>query len=49
MEGIGEIYQVQKISGERVVNVVVMGFGEPLDNHKALLAERIAFGKCYMI
>lgn len=32
-EMVGEIYQIQKILGERVANVVVMGSGEPLDNY----------------
>ena len=32
-EMLGEIYQIQKISGERVSNIVVMGTGEPLDNY----------------
>ena len=32
-EMLGEIYQIQKITGERVSNVVVMGAGEPLDNY----------------
>jgi 23S rRNA (adenine2503-C2)-methyltransferase len=32
-----QIYQIQKWSGERVHNVVVMGTGEPLDNYDALL------------
>lgn len=32
-EMVGEIYRIQKISGERVANVVVMGSGEPLDNY----------------
>ena len=32
-EMVGQIYQIQKISGERVSNVVVMGTGEPLDNY----------------
>ena len=32
-EMLGQIYQIQKISGERVANVVVMGTGEPLDNY----------------
>ena len=32
-EMLREIYQIQKISGERVANVVVMGSGEPLDNY----------------
>ncbi len=33
-EMLGQIYQIQKISGERVSNVVVMGTGEPLDNYE---------------
>ena len=32
-EMLGQIYQIQKISGERVSNVVVMGTGEPMDNY----------------
>ena len=32
-EMLGQIYQIQKISSERVSNVVVMGTGEPLDNY----------------
>ena len=32
-EMLGQIYQIQKISGERVSNVVIMGTGEPLDNY----------------
>ena len=36
-EMLGQIYQIQKISGERVSNVVVMGTGEPLDNYDNLL------------
>ena len=32
-EMLGEIYQIQKITGERVSNIVVMGTGEPLDNY----------------
>ena len=32
-EMLGQVYQVQKLSGERVSNVVVMGTGEPLDNY----------------
>ncbi len=28
-----QIYHIQKITGERVSNVVVMGTGEPLDNY----------------
>jgi 23S rRNA (adenine2503-C2)-methyltransferase len=30
---LGQIYQIQKISGERVSNIVIMGTGEPLDNY----------------
>ncbi len=36
-EMLGQIYQIQRISGERVANVVVMGTGEPLDNYENLL------------
>ena len=36
-EMVGQIYQIQKIIGERVSNVVVMGTGEPLDNYDNLL------------
>ena len=32
-EMLGEIYQIQKKSGERVSNIVIMGTGEPLDNY----------------
>lgn len=32
-EMLGQIYQIQKITGERVSNIVVMGTGEPLDNY----------------
>ena len=33
----GQIYKIQKISEERVHNVVVMGTGEPLDNYDNLV------------
>ncbi len=33
-EMLGQIYQIQKISGERVSNIVIMGTGEPLDNYE---------------
>ena len=33
-EMLGEIYRIQKITAERVANVVVMGSGEPLDNYE---------------
>ena len=36
-EMLGQIYQIQKISKERVHNVVVMGTGEPLDNYDNFL------------
>ena len=36
-EMLGQVYQIQKQSGERVSNVVVMGTGEPLDNYENLL------------
>lgn len=32
-EMLRQIYQIQKISGDRVSNIVVMGTGEPLDNY----------------
>lgn len=37
-EMIGQIYQIQKLTGERVSNVVIMGTGEPLDNYENFLA-----------
>lgn len=36
-EMLGQIYEIQKLTGERVSNVVVMGTGEPLDNYENLL------------
>ena len=33
-EMLRQIYQIQKITGERVSNIVVMGTGEPLDNYE---------------
>ena len=36
-EMLGQIYQIQKIIGERVSNVVIMGTGEPLDNYDNFL------------
>ncbi len=36
-EMLGQVYQIQKISGERVSHVVVMGSGEPLDNYDAFV------------
>ena len=36
-EMLGQIYKIQKLSQERVHNVVVMGTGEPLDNYDQLV------------
>ncbi len=36
-EMLGQIYKIQRLSGERVHNVVVMGTGEPLDNYDNLV------------
>ena len=36
-EMLGQIYEIQKLTGERVSNVVGMGTGEPLDNYENLL------------
>ncbi|MFU0826659.1 MAG: putative dual-specificity RNA methyltransferase RlmN [Lachnoclostridium sp.] len=36
-EMLDQVYQIQKITGERVSNVVVMGTGEPLDNYDNLI------------
>ena len=36
-EMLRQIYHIQKITGERVSNVVVMGTGEPMDNYDNLL------------
>lgn len=33
-EMLGQIYEIQKISEERVSNIVIMGTGEPLDNYE---------------
>lgn len=32
-----QVYQIQKITGERVSNIVIMGTGEPLDNYDNFL------------
>lgn len=37
-EMLNQIYLVQRLTGERVSNVVVMGTGEPLDNYDNLVA-----------
>ena len=36
-EMLDQIYRIQKITGERVSNVVVMGSGEPMDNFDNLI------------
>lgn len=36
-EMLSQIYEIQRISGERVSNIVVMGTGEPLDNYDNFL------------
>ena len=36
-EMLGQVYRLQRIMGERVSNVVVMGPGEPLDNYDHLV------------
>ncbi len=36
-EMLGQVYQIQKLTGERVDSVVVMGSGEPLDNYDSLV------------
>lgn len=36
-EMLGQIYQIQRIIGERISNVVIMGTGEPLDNFENFL------------
>lgn len=36
-EMLSQIYEIQKATGERVSNVIVMGMGEPLDNYDNLI------------
>ena len=36
-EMLGQVYRIQKITGERISNIVVMGTGEPLDNYDNFL------------
>lgn len=36
-EMLRQVYQIQKITGERVSNIVLMGTGEPLDNYDNFL------------
>ncbi|MFI3207788.1 MAG: 23S rRNA (adenine(2503)-C(2))-methyltransferase RlmN [Eubacteriales bacterium] len=36
-EMLAQIYEIQRITGQRVSNVVVMGTGEPLDNYENLV------------
>ncbi len=37
-EMLSQVYEIQRETGERVSNVIVMGMGEPLDNYENLLA-----------
>jgi 23S rRNA (adenine2503-C2)-methyltransferase len=36
-EMLGQVYQIQKLTGERVSHIVVMGTGEPFDNYDNLM------------
>lgn len=36
-EMLGQVYAIQRISGERVSNIVIMGSGEPMDNFENLI------------
>lgn len=36
-EMLSQIYEIQRATGERVSNVIVMGMGEPLDNYENLV------------
>lgn len=36
-EMLSQIYEIQRATGERVSNVIVMGMGEPLDNYQNLI------------
>ena len=36
-EMLAQVYAIQKLTGERVSNVVVMGTGEPFDNYDTLI------------
>jgi 23S rRNA (adenine2503-C2)-methyltransferase len=36
-EMLSQVYEIQRLSGERVSNVVIMGSGEPLDNYDNFL------------
>ena len=36
-EMLGQIYAIQKDTGERVSNIVIMGTGEPLDNYDSVV------------
>ncbi len=36
-EMLSQIYEIQRITGQRVSNIVVMGTGEPLDNYDSLV------------
>lgn len=36
-EMLGQVYQIQKHTGERISNIVMMGTGEPLDNYEQVI------------
>ena len=36
-EMLGQIYEIQRETGERVSNVILMGIGEPLDNYEQVI------------
>ena len=36
-EMLGQVYAIERDTGERVSNVVIMGMGEPLDNYEAVV------------
>lgn len=46
-EMLSQIYEIQRLSGERVSNIVVMGTGEPFDNYDNFLkfVQRISDGR----
>ena len=48
-EMLGQIYQIQKITGERVSNVVIMGTGEPLDNYDNFGQRNVTVSTCGIV
>ncbi|WP_304941846.1 23S rRNA (adenine(2503)-C(2))-methyltransferase RlmN [Vallitalea guaymasensis] len=36
-EMLGQVYEINRISGKRISNIVIMGTGEPLDNYDVLI------------